>query len=202
MDWNARYGAEGYLFGTAPADFLVRTAPLLKREQRVLCVADGEGRNSVYLAGLGHEVTAFDPSDVAVAKAQRLAVAEGVRVFHHVISVENWDWSETFDAVVGVFIQFAPPDLRARLLRDMGQAVRPGGVLLLHGYTPRQVAYGTGGPGNAAHMYTPDLLRAAFPGWEILRLEEYDAEIHEGTGHCGQSALIDLVARKPMGHRP
>jgi len=197
MDWNQRYRNEGYLFGTAPAAFLLRSAPLLPEGARVMCVADGEGRNSVYLAGLGHEVTAFDPSDIGVAKAQRLAVAEGVRVAHHVVSAEAWDWSLAFDAVVGVFIQFAPPALRTWMLAQMAGAVRPGGLLLLHGYAPRQVGYGTGGPGDAAHMYTLDLLRGAFPGWEVLRARDYDAVIDEGTGHSGRSGLVDFVARKP-----
>jgi len=195
MDWNTRYATAEYLFGTAPADFLVRTAPLLPDAARILCVADGEGRNSAYLGRIGHAVTAFDASDVGVAKARRLA--EGWPVAHHVASVETWDWTEEFDAVVAIFIQFAPPDLRARMFAQMAGAVRPGGLLLLHGYAPRQVGYGTGGPGNAAHMYTTDLLREAFAGWEVLRLEDYDGVIDEGPGHSGRSALVDLVARKP-----
>ena len=110
--------------------------------------------------------------------------------------IEDWDWSQPFDAVVGIFIQFAPPDLRAQLFGWMAQAVAPGGLLLLHGYAPRQVGYGTGGPPDAANMYTKDLLTGAFAGFEILRLEDYDTEVDEGRGHSGLSALVDLVARK------
>lgn len=197
MDWNQRYERPDYLFGTEPAAFLTRHGAMLRPESRVLCVADGEGRNSVWLARQGHRVTAFDASKVAVEKARRLADAQGVAVDFHVAGIEDWDWSRTFDAVVAVFIQFAPPDLRQRLFGWLGQAVAPGGLLMLHGYAPRQVGYGTGGPPSRDNMYTTDMLGAAFETFQILRLADYDAEIDEGPGHSGRSALIDLIARKP-----
>lgn len=197
MKWDDRYAGEAFLFGTDPADFLVAQASRLPEAARVLCVADGEGRNSVYLAGLGHDVTAFDESSVGVAKARALAEKAGVLIDFHVAGVDDWDWSERFDAVVAIFIQFAPPEMRTRMFARMAQAIRPGGFLLLHGYAPRQVGYGTGGPPHAENMYTKEILRAAFDGFDILRLEDYDAEIDEGPGHSGTSALVDLVARKP-----
>ena len=195
--WDQRYAKPDFVFGTEPAEFLRREAARLAPKSRVLCVADGEGRNSVYLAGLGHHVTAFDASPVGVEKARGLAARSGVEVDFRVAGVEDWDWSETYDAVVAIFIQFAPPDLRDRLFGWMGQAVAPGGLLLLHGYAPRQVEYGTGGPPCAENMYTEEMLRAAYDGWEILRLADYEDEIDEGEGHSGRSALVDLVARKP-----
>ncbi len=195
--WNKRYAAPGYLFGTEPAGFLRQEAGRLPKGARVLCVADGEGRNSTHLAALGYQVTAFDPSPVAVEKARALALENGVEVDFNVAGVEDWDWSRTWDAVVAVFIQFAGPDLRDRMFGWLGQAVAPGGLLLLHGYAPRQVEYGTGGPPVVENMYTTDMLEDAFAGWDILRLEDYDKDIEEGPGHSGRSALVDLVARKP-----
>lgn len=195
--WDQRYSAPGYLFGTEPADFLKREAPHIPDRSRVLCVADGEGRNSVYLASLGHEVTAFDASEVGVEKARNLAKERNADVDFRVSGIEDWDWTKTYDAVVAIFIQFAPPDLRDRLFGWLAQAVRPGGMLLLHGYAPRQVEYGTGGPPCAENMYTLPMLEAAFSGLEIQRLKDYDVEIDEGPGHSGMSALVDLVARKP-----
>lgn len=159
----------------------------------MLCLADGEGRNSVFLASLGHDVTAFDASDVGVAKARALAAEQGVAVNFNLSGVEDWDWSQQFDAVVAVFVQFAGPTLQRRMFDWMAAAVAPGGLLLLHGYVPRQLDYGTGGPGVAENMYTPALLRDAFAGFEVLRLTDYDAEIDEGPGHSGMSALIDYV---------
>lgn len=197
MSWDERYAAEGFLFGTEPADFLRRTSEFLSEGSRVLCVADGEGRNSVFLAQRGHTVTGFDASSVALEKARGLARSRGVTVDLHESGIETWDWSKQFDAVVGIFIQFVGPDLRSQLFDRMAGAVRPGGLLLLHGYAPRQVGYGTGGPPDAENMYTEPLLRDVFDGFEILHIADYDAEIDEGPGHSGKSALIDLVARKP-----
>lgn len=194
--WDARYDQEDYLFGTEPAAFLSAQAGVLPPASSVLCVADGEGRNSVYLASLGHDVTAFDASSVALEKARTLAQANGVRVAFHRSGVEEWDWEQPFDAVVGVFVQFLAPPARDVMLQNMVRAVRPGGMMLLHGYAPRQVGYGTGGPPAEANMYTEEQLKAAFEGWDIFRLADYDAEIDEGRGHSGRSALVDLVARK------
>jgi len=194
--WDERYDRPEYLFGTEPADFLKREAKLLPPRSRTLCIADGEGRNSVYLAKLGHQVTAFDASSSGVEKARKLASQKNARLDFHVSDVEEWDWSQSFDAVVGVFIQFAPPELRSWMFQQMALSVAPGGLLLLHGYAPRQVEYGTGGPPHASHMYTRDLLQQAFAEFDILRLEDYDAEIDEGEAHSGTSALVDLVARK------
>ena len=196
--WDKRYSAPGYLFGKAPAQFLKREAARLPRSSDVLCVADGEGRNSAYLASLGHRVTAFDASPVAIEKARTLAAELGVTPQFHVAGVEAWDWQQTHDAVIAIFVQFAPPDLRDRMFGWMAGAVAPGGLLLLHGYVPRQLEYKTGGPKDAANMYTTEMLASAFDGFDILRLEEYDAEVDEGPGHSGRSALIDLVARKPL----
>ena len=194
--WNDRYSEPGYLFGTEPAAFVRRMAPHVPPQSEVLCVADGEGRNSVWLAAQGHKVTAFDNAPAALDKARALAGEQGVEVNLHRAPIESWDWAQPFDAVVAVFVQFTPPDLRARFFEWMGQAVRPDGLLLLHGYAPRQVDYGTGGPPQRSHMYTTDLLRRHFHGWDLLHLADYDQHIEEGRGHSGRSALIDLVARK------
>ncbi|MEZ5778106.1 MAG: class I SAM-dependent methyltransferase [Paracoccaceae bacterium] len=196
--WNERYAGQDYLFGTAPANFLHRAEPWLKPEQTALSVADGEGRNSVWLAEQGLRVTAMDSAPNAVAKARRLAEERGVNVDFHVAGIEGWDWDGTaYDVVVGIFIQFVGPEGRARLFDGMKRALKPGGTLLLHGYAPRQVEYGTGGPPDAANMYTLDLLRADFAGYAVLRAEDFDAEVDEGRGHSGRSALIDFIARKP-----
>lgn len=195
--WNERFSGTDYLFGTEPADFVRREAARLPPASRVLSVADGEGRNSVWLAGLGHQVTAMDGSDVGVAKARRLASERGVAVDFHVADIAAWDWqARPYDAVLAVFIQFAPPALRAEIFQGMKAALRPGGLILLHGYTPEQIALGTGGPRIVENLYTTDLLASAFGDMEILHLAAYEAEITEGTGHSGPSALIDLVARK------
>ncbi|MFC2966758.1 SAM-dependent methyltransferase [Acidimangrovimonas pyrenivorans] len=196
--WDERFAGEDYLFGTEPAAFLAAQAGRLQAGSDVLCVADGEGRNSVYLAGLGHRVTAMDGAANGIAKAKKLAERRGVAVDYHLADIAEWDWSEgTYDAVVAVFIQFMGPEMRRRVFDGLTRTLKPGGVLLLHGYTPKQLDYGTGGPRILENLYTADQLRAELPGVEIETLREYEAMVDEGKGHSGRSALVDLIGRKP-----
>ena len=196
--WEARYAnAGGYLFGEAPAQLLVENPWVIDGVNTCLCVADGEGRNSVWLAEQSLSVTSFDLSPTAVERARKLAAKSDVRVQAHVSDWEGWDWSQSFDLVVAIFVQFMGPEARVRQFETLRQTVRPGGRLVLHGYTPEQIAFGTGGPPYPENMYTTELLNDAFGEWRILRLAAYEREVQEGRGHSGQSALIDLVAEKP-----
>jgi len=201
--WNARYSKAGddYLFGIEPNHFLARRAHLFQNGHTALSVADGEGRNSVWLAEQGLKVTAVEISAIAVAKAQKLAAGRGVSVNFMVADLLAPDWppaalESEFDWVVGVFIQFASASERVRQFAAMKRATRAGGRILLQGYTPRQLEYKTGGPPFAENLYTAELLRAAFADWIIEELVEYEDEIAEGSGHRGRSALIGMVARK------
>jgi cyclopropane fatty-acyl-phospholipid synthase-like methyltransferase len=195
--WNSRFSTDEYLFGTAPNAFLTAQAGRLSPGMTALSVADGEGRNSVWLAERGLSVTAFDVSPVGVAKAQRLAAERSVQVDYSVASIHDYDWTaRQYDVVIAIFIQFADPQERARIFAGVADALAPGGLLLLQGYTPRQLEYKTGGPPHVEHLYTEPLLREAFAGLEILHLAAHDSEIREGKGHSGMSALIDLVARQ------
>ncbi|MEL6645521.1 MAG: class I SAM-dependent methyltransferase [Pseudomonadota bacterium] len=198
--WNDRYAQPGFHFGTEPAAFLTAQAGHLAPNANVLVIADGEGRNSVYVAKLGHTVTAMDASPVGIEKARGLAAEAGVAVDYHVADIYTMDWAEAaYDAVVGIFFQFAPPAERAGIFRGMDRTLRPGGALMIHGYAPRQVGYGTGGPPWVDHMYTLEMLEAAFPGYEVLVARDYDADIQEGRGHSGVSGLVDFVGRKGGG---
>jgi SAM-dependent methyltransferase len=197
--WNERYGAPDYIFGTAPNAFLASNASRLKRGQRALCIADGEGRNSVWLAEQGLEVTAFDFSPIGVDKARKLAASRGVKVRYEVSSVYDWSWpAAAFDVVAAIFVQFADPPMRSFMFERMARALRPGGLVLVEGYTPKQLEFGTGGPKQVDQLYTEDLLRAAFAGMEIVELRQYEAELDEGSRHQGPSAVIDLVARSKV----
>ncbi|MDB5860135.1 MAG: Methyltransferase type 11 [Ramlibacter sp.] len=196
--WNKRFSADGFLFGLEPNGWLREHADAWQTGARVLAVADGEGRNSVWLAARGLRVDAFDISDVGVGKARQLAARQGVDVNFAVADIAQLAWPENvYDGVAAIFFQFAEPGLRARIFEGIVRCLKPGGTLVLQGYTPRQLEYRTGGPPFASHMYTQELLRDAFAGLEIVELREYEAELAEGTGHKGQSALIGLVARKP-----
>lgn len=195
--WNERYAGEDYHFGTEPNAFLSRQKARLKAGEQVLAIADGEGRNGVWLAEQGLHVVAVDSSDVALAKARKLAQQRGVEVQFELADLLEWDWGVArYDVVAGIFIQFAPPGVREQMFERIQQCLKPGGLLLLEGYAPRQIGYKAGGPSQVENLYTVEMLRAAFAEMEIVELRDYDAVIKEGPGHNGISALVDLVARK------
>ena len=196
--WNARFAKDGYVFGKEPNEWLRRHASVWAAGAKVLCVADGEGRNSVWLALQGHQVDAFDISDVGVAKAKRLAQDCHVDVNFSVAGCEDFAWPHNhYDGVAAIFVQFADPELRATLFENMVKSLKPGGTLLLVGYSPKQLEYGTGGPSVLSHLYTPEMLRSAFSNLDIQVLEEYEMELKEGEGHRGISAIIGLVGTRP-----
>lgn len=196
--WNDRFATEDFVFGKAPSQFLRAQAGYLTPGLTALSVADGEGRNSVFMAERGLTVTAMEASPNAIAKARALAAERGVGLTHVEGDIFKWDWdAQRYDIVAGIFIQFMGPEARAGVFDGMKRAVTPGGLILLHGYTPEQLGHGTGGPRAVENLYTEEQLAADFSGWEILRLAAYEAELDEGRGHAGPSALIDLVARRP-----
>ena len=198
--WDARFSSDEYIFGTETNVWLAQHADLFKPGMRVLAVADGEGRNSVWMAQQGLQVDAFDISPVGIEKAKKLAQQQGVEVNFSIHGVEDYPWTTgDYDAVVAIFIQFADPDTRATLFKRMKSALKPDGVILLQGYTPKQLDYKTGGPPNLSHLYTEDLLQDAFGDLDISELRTYEDILTEGTQHHGQSTLIGLVARRPFG---
>lgn len=195
--WNRRFEGDSYLFGTTPNHWLEAHADVWRAGDHVLCVADGEGRNSVWLAKRGLTVDAFDVAEVGVEKARRLATMHEVSVNFAVTDCDAYAWpTATLVGVAAIFVQFADPAMRARLFQKMVKSLKPGGVLVLQGYTSKQLEYRTGGPPHASHLYTEALLREAFAELEIVTLNEYEADIAEGTGHSGHSALVGLVARR------
>lgn len=196
--WDQRYDGDEFHFGKAPNAFLLSQQARLPKQGSCLAIADGEGRNGVWLAQQGLEVLAVDSSTVALRKARCYADEVGAQLTFEHADLLNWDWgSARFDVVVGIFIQFTPPDLREQMFAQIKRSLKPGGLLLLQGYAPRQLEYRTGGPSQVENLYTAELLRAAFADFNIEHLREHDSVIHEGVGHDGLSALVDLVATKP-----
>jgi SAM-dependent methyltransferase len=163
-----------------------------------LAVADGEGRNGVWLAEQGLDVISIDFSPLAQAKARALAIEKGVRVNFELTDVHRWNYPEAeFDVVVEIFTQFSSPDERKVKWSGMRQTLKPAGLLIIQGYTPKQLAYGTGGPKLVENLYTRKMLEEAFSDFDDLRIVEEEREMSEGTSHRGISALINLTARKP-----
>ncbi len=196
--WDERYGEPGYAYGTDPNDFLVANAErTLPPKGEILSLAEGEGRNAVYLARLGFRVTGVDGSAVGLEKARKLAKFHGVDIRTEITDLGAFDLGvERWDGIVSIWCH-TPPDLRARLHRSVVAALRPGGVLLLEAYTPRQLEYKTGGPPTAELMMTLAALREELVGLDLLVAEEKLREVHEGKYHDGLSAVVQVVARKP-----
>lgn len=194
--WDTRYSADHYLYGTAPNDFLVEHYSSLSEHGRVLCLADGEGRNSVFLASQGFEVTAIDQSAVGLEKAARLARERGVSLT--LIQADLADWplgTEHWDAIVAIFCHL-PPAIRRHVHDQIPAALKPGGVLLLEAYTPAQLSLGTGGPPDADLMLTADILKTELAPLVFDRLLEMQRDVIEGSGHTGRGAVVQAIARR------
>lgn len=195
--WDQKFADEAYFYGERPNAWLTEQAWRLSPKSDVLAVGDGEGRNGVWLAEQEHRVASVDVSPRALQKALSLALRRGVQIKTHCADLRSWDWPVgTFDAVISVYLHL-PPDARPVLHGHMFNALRPGGHLILEGFTPAQIGKGSGGPPNEALMFTTDRLRSDFNEAEILHLEETTVTLNEGTGHRGLAEVVRLVARRP-----
>lgn len=196
MDWDQRFSIDDYLFGKEPAQALLKLEKYLVPKGETLVIADGEGRNSVYLASKGFKVTASDYSKVASRKARALADKNNVEVNYRVEDFFDIVWSEKqYDNVVGICFQFVPQEKINEVMLGLKAATKKGGTLLVHGYTPKQINFGTGGPKDVSLMYTKETFTGLFNENDIILIEEYQASLSEGVGHNGQSAMIDFVAK-------
>jgi SAM-dependent methyltransferase len=194
--WNSRFSTSGYLFGEEPNKYLKENCELLSKG-RVLCIADGDGRNSVWLAEQGFDVTAFDFSPVAVQKARELAKKRSVKIDFVCADWRQFEWKASyFDSVVGIFFQFIGPPERLELFKLMKQSIKVGGSILIQGYGLEQLKYKTGGPDKLDHLYDEDFLKDQFQGYKFLNLKTYTALLNEGSAHSGLSALIGLTVQK------
>jgi len=190
--WDERYRGEDYVYGTEPNDFLQAEAARIP-VGRVLCLAEGEGRNAVFLATRGHAVTAVDFSAEGLKKAARLAASHGVTVELIEADLSTFELGEAQWAGIVSIWAHTPPPVRARVHAAVARALVPGGVFLLEAYRPEQLALGTGGPKDAAMMPTLAALRAELVGLDLVVAREVDRVIHEGPGHGGPSATVQVV---------
>lgn len=194
--WDERYREPGYAYGSEPNDFLASVADRIPQGP-VLCLAEGEGRNGVFLASRGHAVTAVDGSAVGLEKARALAAERQVslRTVHADLAdyaIEPGAWA----GIVSIWCHL-PAALRVPVHRGVVAGLRPGGVLLLEAYTPAQLTHGTGGPKVADLLYGLEQLKQDFAGLAFEHAVELERDIHEGRYHAGQSAVVQILARKP-----
>lgn len=194
-DWDQRYSSTTYVYGTQPNDFLVEVAAQIPAGP-VLCLAEGEGRNAVFLAQRGHAVTAVDASDVGLTKAQALAAARHVSLTTVVADLATYDIEA--GAWAGIVATWAhlPPPVRRSVHARVVAGLRPGGVFVLEAYTPAQIKFGTGGPKDPNLCMTLADLRTELAGLEIVIGRECEREVLEGTGHTGRASVVQVFARR------
>jgi len=194
--WDERYRDAEYVYGTAPNDFLVSIADRIPRG-RALSLGEGEGRNAVYLAGLGCQVTAVDASPVGLDKAQRLAKAHGILIEARVADLAEFDIEpDNWDAVVSIFCHL-PSAIRGSVHRKVVAGLRSGGVFVLEAYTPAQLKLKTGGPPTEDMLMTLNALKSELEGLRFIHAREIERDVIEGKFHTGRGAVVQVVAVKP-----
>ena len=193
--WNEKFANTEYAYGTEPNDFLVSAVTKLKRGA-TLSLAEGEGRNAVWLAQQGFTVSAIEQSEKGVGKTLRLALQRGVIVIAERGELETFHIQpNSWDLVVSIFAH-TPQELRRKLHRQVVAGLKPGGVFVLEAYTPAQIANNTGGPKDASLMPTAELLRSELAGLVFDRIEEVEREVVEGSLHTGTAHVVQVVAHR------
>jgi SAM-dependent methyltransferase len=193
--WNERYSEPGFAYGTEPNDFLASVAGRLPPGP-VLTIGEGEGRNAVFLASLGHEVVAVDQSEIGLAKTRQRADERGVPVQTQQADLRNYPIQPgAWAGIVSIFCHL-PPSIRIPLYAAVVRGLRPGGIFILEAYTPRQCGRGTGGPSSPEMMVSLDNLTDELVGLEFLHAQELEREVREGTYHTGLALVVQLVARR------
>lgn len=195
--WNTRFAVNEFIYGDAPNDFLREQAPRLKAGSRVLSLGEGEGRNALFLAKQGHALTAVDASHEGLAKLLARAAAANVDITAVLADLARFEPGVAqFDAVVSVFCHL-PSALRRDVMTKCIATLKPGGLLIMEGYTPRQLAFGTGGPKDVDMLLEPEIIRTELSGLELLHFVELEREVIEGSYHTGMASVLQVVARKP-----
>ncbi len=195
-EWDQRYDCEDFVYGTEPNDFLREHADVLPAGGEILCLADGEGRNSVFLAERGFHPTALDYSAVALEKGRRLAEERGVVVERVQADLADYTLDrDRWDGIVSIFCH-VPAPIRERIYRQVPEALRPGGVLLLEAYTPKQLEYGTGGPPTTELLAGVEELLRPLQGLELLHARELERPVIEGRLHTGPAHVVQIIARR------
>ena len=193
--WDRRYSEPAYAYGTEPNDFLLEVADRIPPGP-VLCLAEGEGRNAAWLAARGHTVTAVDASAAGLAKAAALAGTRGVRIETIVADLATFNIAPgAWSGVVAIFAHL-PPQLRRTVHRAAAAGLAPGGAFVLEAFSPRQLAFGTGGPLKPELLYTPEDLQEDLAGLDLEVIRELEREVVEGLYHTGRAAVVQVLARR------
>jgi SAM-dependent methyltransferase len=195
--WESRYSVPEFIFGREPNYFLQSCRGLLPASGKALAIADGEGRNGVWLAEQGLSVVCLDFSEQAQLKAISLAKQRNVKIELVRADIHSWSYPPgAFDVVIDIFTQFSSPTDRLKKWQGVHNTLKPGGLFILQGYTPRQLQFNTGGPKKIENLSTRQMLEDAFRDFHDVVIVEEEREMREGAAHSGMSAVIGLTARR------
>lgn len=196
-NWDQRYSEPGYTYGTTPNTFLVSVVNRIP-PGRVLMLAEGEGRNAVYLASLGYRITAVDASAVGLGKALELAAERGVSLTTVVTDLDRFEIEPgQWDAIVSCFCHI-PSAIRIPLHRKVVNGLKPGGVFVLEGFSKEQMDYDTGGPKSLDMLMSIEELLQELAGLEIIHAATLVRDVKEGRGHTGLASVVQILAMKPL----
>jgi len=195
--WDDRYASTDFFYGTEPNDFLREQVARIASGGAVLSLGEGEGRNAAFLATQGHRVLALDQSTVGLEKARRLASSRGCSIDTLAVDLAAYRIEPgAWEAIISIWCHL-PSELRRRVYAGIAAGLKPGGIFMLESYTPGQISLGTGGPKDPDLMPTLSQLRMELPGLVFELAVERERDVHEGAGHGGRSAVVQVVARRP-----
>jgi len=194
--WDQRYSEKGFAYGTCPNDFLVEAATFLPPRAKILCLAEGEGRNALYLTSKGHHAVAVDSSAVGLGKASKRALEVGVKIETVIADLSSYNIEpSSYDAIISIFC-YLPPSVQAGIHRQIYQGLRPGGTFILEGYSKNQRHYTSGGPKNSALLMNLETIKEELNPLVLRHAAEIERDIHEGTYHNGIGSVVQIVAVK------
>lgn len=193
--WNKKFLRDGYLYGKEPNAFISSFYSNFKKSQRVLCLGEGEGRNAVFLAKKGYEVTAIDASDIAMEKLQKFAQEQNVSVHTKCMDLNSWEPSEKYGAIVFSYLHLLQEE-QGVLFEKIASSLNPGGFFVAEVFSKNQLNYSSGGPKDEALLYSTLDFENSLKGLNIQKLEETTTELSEGNGHIGEASVIRIIAQK------
>lgn len=194
--WNERYNTKENIYGDIPNDFLVFASSQIPPQAKILCLAEGEGRNALYLAKQGHDVSAVDFSEVGINKLKAQAKLQKINIHAEVADLNEYDIGQNkWDVIVAIFSHL-PPLLREKVHHNAALGLKDNGLFIMEAYHPLQLNFKTGGPQKIEMLYSADILKADFKNLKIVLAKELEREINEGQGHAGPSYVVQFIAKK------
>ncbi len=199
--WDDRYSAQDYAYGIAPNNFFKESIEKFKLKGKILLPAEGEGRNAVYAAKMGLEVTAFDISIEGKKKALKLAKDQNVEINYEVGDFFKLNLiNDQYEVAALIFAHFPPP-LLSQYHTKIGELISPGGIIILEGFSKNNLKFrelnpNIGGPANKEFLFTKESIQMDFPDFDIIQLEEKEIELKEGKYHNGIASVIRFIGKK------